>query len=137
MSKLIAHILEHDQWLNLKNSDDMALAGKGGKKKVNPNITCYGCGGKGHISRQCKKKFKSGKGKSGGKQKETTEANAVADDDEFAFCGEDMALAVSPDSWLADSACTSHIAWDCNIFIDYTLTPGHQIFGFGKTPGLE
>jgi gag-polypeptide of LTR copia-type len=38
-SKLIAHILEHDRQLNLKNSDDMALAEKGGKKKVNPNIT--------------------------------------------------------------------------------------------------
>jgi hypothetical protein len=47
-----------------------------------------------------------------------------------------MALAVSPDSWLADSACTSHIAQDRDIFIDYTLTPGHQISGFGKTPGL-
>ena len=37
---------------------------------------------------------------------------------------------------LADSACTSHIVWDQNIFIDYTLTPGHQISGFGKTPAL-
>jgi hypothetical protein len=65
-----------------------------------------------------------------------TEANAAADEDEFAFCGENTALAVSQDSWLADSACTSHIAWDRDIFIDYTLTPGHQISGFGKTPGL-
>ena len=88
----------------------MALAGKGGKKKVNPNITCYVCREKGHISQQCKKKSKLGKGKLGGKQKEMMEANAVVNDDEFAFCGEGTALAVSPDSWLADSACTSHIA---------------------------
>ena len=66
------------------------------------------------------------------------EANAAADD-EFAFCGDcgdDVALAVSPDSWLADSACTSHIVWDREIFIDYTPTPGHQISRFGKAPGL-
>ena len=36
-SKLIVHILEHDWQLSLKNSDDTALAGKHGKKKVNPN----------------------------------------------------------------------------------------------------
>ena len=90
-----------------QNSDDIALAGKGGKKKVNPNITCYRCREKGHISQQCKKKSKSGKGKPGGKQKEMMEANAAVDDNEFAFCGEDMALVVSPDSWLADSAGTA------------------------------
>ena len=65
------------------------------------------------------------------------EANSAADDEEFEFCGgENTALAVSPESWMPDLACTSHIAWDCDIFIDYTLTPGHQISGFGKTPGL-
>jgi hypothetical protein len=64
------------------------------------------------------------------------EANAVVDEDEFVFCGEDTALAVSLDSWLTDSACTSHIVQDCNIFIDYAVTPGHQISSFGKTPGL-
>jgi hypothetical protein len=61
----------------------------------------------------------------------------VAADEEFAFCGncgEDVALAVSPDSWLADSACTSHIAWDQSIFTHYT--PRHQISGFGKSPEL-
>ena len=90
----------------------MALAGRHGKKKVSPNISCYGCEEKGHISWQCKMKSKLGKGKLGGKQKEAMEANTVADE-EFAFCGgEDTALAVSPESWLADLACTSHIAQD-------------------------
>ena len=81
---LIAHILEHDQWLSMQNSNDMALAGKPGKKNVNPNITCYNCGEKGHISRHCKKKSKLGEGKSGRKQKEGRNANEVADED-FAF----------------------------------------------------
>jgi transposase InsO family protein len=137
-SKLIARILEHDRRLSIKSSDDTALAGKHGKKKYNPNITCFRCGEKGHIGRQCKKKPKDGKGSKGGKQKESTEAHAAADE-EFAFCGDcgdDIALVVSPDSWLADSACTSHIARDRSIFVDYTPTPGHQISGFGKAPGL-
>src|SRR6202790_5744417 len=103
---------------------------------MNPNIMCFGWGEKGHISRQCKKKPKMVKGRPGGmRQREVTEANAAADE-EFAFCGEDTALAASPDSWVAVSGCTSHIAWDRDIFIDYALTPGHQISGFGKTPGL-
>ena len=59
------------------------------------------------------------------------EANAAVDDDEFAFCGEDTALAVSPDSWLADSACTSHIAQDRNIVL---ITLQHQDIKF---PVLE
>jgi hypothetical protein len=64
--------------------------------------------GKGHIGWQYKKKAKDGKGSKGGKQRETMEANVVADD-EFAFCGDcgdDTVLVVLPDSWLADSACT-------------------------------
>jgi Zinc knuckle len=116
----------------------MALAGKYGKQKYNPNITCFRCGEKGHIGQQCRKKAKDGKGSKGGKQREMTEANAMADE-EFAFCGDcgdDTVLIVLPDSWLADSECTSHIAQDREIFVDYTPTPGHQISGFGKAPGL-
>ena len=60
---------------------------------------------------------KSGKGKSAGDQKGATMANAVVEDD-FAFCGDDLALVASPDSWLSDSACTSHIARDKSHFIN-------------------
>jgi hypothetical protein len=45
-------------------------------------------------------------------------------------------LAVFLDFWLADSMCTLHIAWDHEMFVDYIPTPGHQISGFGKAPGL-
>src|ERR1700678_2383037 len=112
-------------------AEDTALAAKPWKKKINPNITCYGCGKKGHISRQCR----SGKGKLAGDQKGSTTANAAVEDD-FAFCGDDLALMASPDSWLSDSACTSHIARNKSHFITYTATPGHQISGFGNVPGL-
>jgi gag-polypeptide of LTR copia-type len=136
--KLIACILEHDQWLGIRNSDDMAMGGKYGKKKYNPDITCFRCREKGHIDQQCKKKAKDGKGSKGGKQREMMEANAAVDD-EFAFCGDcgdDTTLIVLLDSWLVDSTCTLHIVWDHEIFVNYTLTPGHQISGFGKAPGL-
>ena len=86
----------------MRSSEDRALVAKHGKKKINPNITCYGCGKKGHISHQCKEN-KLGKGKSTGDQKGATMANAVVEDN-LAFCGDDLALVASPDSWLLDSA---------------------------------
>ena len=45
-------------------------------------------------------------------------------------------MAVTPDPWLADLACTSHIVKDQNLFITYKSTPGHNVKGFGKVPGL-
>jgi hypothetical protein len=114
------------------------LAGKYGKKKYNPDITCFRCREKGHIGWQCRKKAKDGKGNKGGRQRETMEANVVVDE-EFAFCGDcgdNTVLIFSLDSWLADSMCTSHVVQDHEIFINYTPTPGHQISGFGKAPGL-
>ena len=65
-SKLIVCILEPDQQLSPRNSNDMASAGKHGKKKVNPNITCYKCGEKEHISWKCKKKSNLERGNCGG-----------------------------------------------------------------------
>jgi gag-polypeptide of LTR copia-type len=67
--KLIARVLEHDWWLNIKNSDDTALAGKHGKKKVNLNITCYKCGEKGTSVGNVKRSPKMEKGKGGGEAK--------------------------------------------------------------------
>ena len=96
----------------MRGTKDTALAAKQEKKKINLNITCYGCGKKGHISHQCK----SGKGKLAGDQKGSTMANAAVEDD-FAFYGDDLALMASPDSWLSDSACTSHIAQNKSHFI--------------------
>lgn len=118
----------------MKNTEDTELAGKHRKKKINPNITCYNCGEKSHISHLCKKS-KLGKGKLSGDQKGATAANAAIEDD-FAFFGEDLALATSSKAWLSDSACTSHISRNKSDFWDYTPTPGHRISGFGNVLGL-
>ena len=48
-----------------------------------------------------------------------------------------MALSSSHKTWLADSGCTLHIAQNCDIFIDYVKTPGHQIIGFEGIDGLS
>ena len=136
-AKLIARILEHDRRINLKSSEDTALVAKTGKKKRNPNIVCWNCEEKGHIGRFCKKPQKKGKGKDQ-KGKKADSAHATVDDDDFAFCGltDDIAMAVTPDSWLADSACTSHMVKDRDLFTTYQPTPGHRVKGFGKAPGL-
>src|ERR1700678_2434573 len=124
--RLIAHILEHDWRMGMRGmAEDTALAAKPWKKKINPNITCYGCGKKGHISHQCR----SGKGKLAGDQKGSTTVNAAVEDD-FAFCGDDLALMASLDSWLSDSACTSHIARNKSHFITY-------VYGYSWTQNLR
>src|ERR1700679_3899606 len=121
--RLIARILEHDRRMGMRGTaEDTALAAKPWKKKINPNITCYGWGKRGNIRRQAR----AGKGKSAGDQKGSTTVNAAVEDD-FAFCGDDLALMATPDSWLSDSACTSHIARNKSHFITYTATPGHNI----------
>ena len=63
--------------------------------------------------------------------------------DNFVFTGfntqdlPELALSmVDKDTWLADSACTSHIVTQKDWFIDYTDTPGHKISGVGNTEGL-
>ena len=102
-----------------------------GKQKHNPNTVCFNCEEKGHISHFCKKKGKGGDQKGGS-------TNASTKDDDFTFCSStnDIALAITPDSWLSDSACTSHVVKDHNLFTMYLPTPGHNIKGFGKSPGL-
>ena len=56
-SKLIAHILKHDQHLNLNKENDTALMGKKGRKwKFNSEIICFKCKEKEHIQVRCKSK---------------------------------------------------------------------------------
>ena len=49
----------------------------------------------------------------------------------------DSALtAVTSDAWLADSACTSHVAADKSLFVNFIETPSHYIKGLSKLPAL-
>jgi hypothetical protein len=136
--KLIARILEHDRRMQIQNHDDTALTARNGKKKFNPNITCYGCGKRGHVLPDCRSGDKTGnlkRDRFNRKGSNTTRAHEATDD--FAFSGTDMALtSLSSESWLADSACTSHISRRRDVFVTYIATPGHKITGFGNVDGL-
>ena len=134
-SKLTSRILEHDRRLKMQTRDDTALAAKN-KKKYNSNVTCYKCGKRGHIQPDCRSKPKSGNNyKQDPKSFNSTRAHEATDD--FAFAGTDIALpTLTGESWLADSACTSHISRNKNLFQTYTPTPGHKVSGFGNVDGL-
>ncbi|KAG5635013.1 hypothetical protein DXG03_005579 [Asterophora parasitica] len=114
--KLIARTLEEDRRLRAR-AGDTALAAK-----YNPNITCYNCNKKGHISSNCRepkkangrgKKNRGGKGK--GNSQKPDQAHQASDN--FAFVTQstnDIAFAahLPADSMLADSTATSHIFRD-------------------------
>lgn len=140
-AKLIARILEHDRRMQLQNQGDTALPARNGKKKYNPDVTCYGCGKRGHIKPDCRSGDKSGNFKKDHKSYQKgpniTRAHAAQATDDFAFAGNDIALpTLSSESWLADSACTSHISRNYNDFTSYTTTPGHKVNGLGNVNGL-
>src|ERR1700678_1854471 len=119
----------------MQTRDDTALAAKN-KKKYNSNVTCYKCGKRGHIQPDCRSKPKSGNNyKQDPKSFNSTRAHEATDD--FAFAETDIALpTLTGESWLADSACTSHISQNKNLFQNYTPTPGHKVSGFGNVDGL-
>src|SRR5271154_1045043 len=145
-SALIARVLEHDCRLKIQGHANTALTGKFSKKKYNPNVTCYGCHKKGHIKPNCLEKSKSDPKKKDEKPKKSRNSQAHEGVDEFAFMGtiEDVAedlsnsalTAVTSDAWLADSACTSHVAADKSLFVNFIETPSHYIKGLGKLPTL-
>ena len=106
------------------------------RSTYNSNVTCYKCGKRGHIQLDCRSKPKSGNNyKQDPKSFNSTRAHEATDD--FAFAGTDIALpTLTGESWLADSACTSHISRNKNLFQTYTPTPGHKVSGFGNVDGL-
>lgn len=134
---LIARILEEERRVNAQGGTDTALA----TTKKNPNIKCYSCGKKGHISTECrskKKKGKSGKGygKDGGNSGGSGESSNVATD-EFAWVSaEALSAEGGGNLWFADSGATSHIVKDRANFANYRATPGAFIRGCGTVPAL-
>ena len=85
-------------------------------------MACFKCGKKGHYKVDCQSKAK--KGNYGLKDNQNTKANKSAN--KFSFLGQETALFTSHNSCLADLGTMSHIARDCNIFLDYTPTLGQN-----------
>jgi hypothetical protein len=127
---LIARILEQDRQRTAKpNSDEVALAAKAHQKqnKYNSNVTCYGCGRKGHVIAECRdtkagktftKEQKERNGQSRNNPRHSGRAHVTEETDHdatsasnFAFMANSSSLPVNlpPNTWLADSAATSHI----------------------------
>ena len=71
----------------------------GNSKEKKPNFKCYGCGGKGHIRRNCPKKQIG--------QKDFSARNGG--DSDQAFISEVMNAEIDNDVWVIDSGATDHI----------------------------
>ena len=105
----------------------MTARDKKGKKKYNPNVTCYKCGKKGHTRPDCRSPKRDDRSREPGK------ANvATADDFSFAMIEEVAMPAITAESWLADSATTSHVIRERRYFQELIETPGQEITGLGK-----
>ena len=110
-------------------------------KPKNPNVICHHCGIKGHYSKHCHKRQRgepqTEAGKSARNQSHSARANATTTQTtpDFGFAviteaeEEEVATAVGPNSntWLADSAATSHFCNNRTIF--QSFTPCSQTVG--------
>ncbi|GLB42029.1 putative mitochondrial protein [Lyophyllum shimeji] len=158
--RLIARILEEDRRLRNRNGDTALAA------KYNPNVSCYNCGKKGHVASNCKKqkngggsggngktddgksegnsrrrRGRGGKGTKEGKDSsKSDQAHQVTDDYAFPAIDDapkDVALAaLTNTAILADCAASSHFFRDRAHFTSYVATPGHEVKGLGKAPGV-
>lgn len=156
-TKLIAHILKQSHRKSAKpSSDDVALAAKFNSKPRNHNNTfnplsdcCFKCGCAGHHSHECrnsangktftpeqkKRNYErtSRKQRSNPKKGNRTHLTQKSQEpsDDYAFMAStDNGL--PPDTWLIDSACTSHIIRNKSHFSSYIETLGQTVKGFGK-----
>ena len=143
-STIISRILEYDRRTRLQS--ETALAGTQKGKKSSKRITCYNCGKPGHIKSECRSPKKE-KGRDGkdwkGKDSKKEKAHVAEEESvDYAWVAEtinqEVALTgISHNAWLADSACTTHVARERSAFTDYQeIGPGHTIQGFGKSPAL-
>ena len=105
-------------------------------KKKNPNIKCFRCGKKGHISTEEKKESSDGKDndcKLG--QGSTDQSNEAIHEWSFWVMEEEeitlQAVKANKETWLLDSGTSSHITHDKSILEEYVPLSGHTIKGVG------
>ncbi|CAK5270962.1 unnamed protein product [Mycena citricolor] len=147
---LIARILERDRQRKAKpTSDDVALPARSAKTgKFSTNVSCYGCGRRGHVIADCRdtkagktfteeQKRRNGQGGGGGRGWNSGRAHvteeAQFDAPAFAFAAASLPPTTGSDVWLADSAATRHIVINKTLFSSYLETPGTNVTGFGQS----
>lgn len=148
--ELIAILMEEDR--RRKGRNDSAgtslqakgnKGGKSGRKSTgDPNVECYNCHKKGHMSKDCWAKGggKEGQGprgrrgpNRGNKSNQAQETNSSLNDVSY------MALPNNKHTqydWYFDTATTSHICTQRDAFIDYYPLHNSTIDGIGPNPAI-
>ena len=160
---IVSRIIQQDQRQKAKpNSDETALTAyqKRQQSRSSRSINdategCYHCGRLGHFSSECRDKAagksytekekkdnytrtKHFKGKKGGKSKANVAKDEApnSEDDDFALAVQVARKSLTKDSWLLDSAASTHIINNKSLFHQYHETPGHTVKGLGSASGM-
>lgn len=111
-------------------SDDTVLAADGEGRPAMSQVKCYECGEMGHFAwqkhgdrRNRRRNEQRGQGSRGGS--DCAHVAGGGSDDEYVFSSTNAATPAS-ETWLADSAATSHICIDKSSFATYTAIPSGQ-----------
>jgi gag-polypeptide of LTR copia-type len=145
--KLIAILMEED-WRRKGCNSDLAGTslqakqnkGKGtGKSTGDPNVECYNCHKKGHMSKDCWAKGggKEGQGSKGrkgpnrNKSNQAQEANSSLNKVSYMAYG---TREINQFNWIFNTGSTSHICTQRDAFIDYYPLQNSTITGIGPMP---
>src|SRR6202522_967132 len=148
--ELIAILLEEDRRRKGRIGDSAGttlhvtrhpkMGSHAGKQNKNPDIECYNCHKKGHMSHDCWEKGgrreglgpKGRKGPNrGNRSNQAQEANANLN--EVAYTATNQS---NKYDWYFDTATTSHICNQRDTFIDYYPLENSTISGIGPNPAL-
>ena len=140
---IIARVLEYDRRQRLRNGSEAAFKAQPYKKGKDHNQNkgrdgntkkgdCNYCKKPGHWARDCrKKKADEANGKPERAHTATSFAWVVQEGEQALIAGSGR------DAWIADSGASVHVAWDRNLFVTYTQTPGHTLRGVGSTSRMS
>jgi gag-polypeptide of LTR copia-type/Pol polyprotein, beta-barrel domain/Integrase core domain/Domain of unknown function (DUF4219)/GAG-pre-integrase domain/Zinc knuckle len=138
---LIARILDEDRVRQAGSTRQTALRTQSRDDSGATKGKCRNCGKKGHYVRDCWAQGGGKEGQAPSWYKTKNETAKQADENDFAFMVNDIALiSTSASDWLADSAASTHIARNRNDFSAYTtdstvidgITPGASLRTQGR-----